>query len=96
MKILCLSDYVDPLIYNQNIKQTFSDIDLIICAGDLPLDYIDFVVTMLNKPNYLFLAIITLTNFLTTTNRLPTLQILILSGITVITTVTAEPMRALR
>jgi Icc-related predicted phosphoesterase len=52
MKILCLSDYVDPLIYNQNIKQTFSDIDLIICAGDLPLDYIDFVVTMLNKPTY--------------------------------------------
>ena len=52
MKILCLSDYVDPLIYNQNIKETFSDIDLIICAGDLPLDYIDFVVTMLNKPTY--------------------------------------------
>ena len=52
MKILCLSDYVDPLIYNQNIKQVFSDVDLILCAGDLPLDYIDFVVTMLNKPTY--------------------------------------------
>ena len=52
MKILCLSDYVDPLIYNQNIKQVFSDIDLVLCAGDLPLDYVDFVVTMLNKPTY--------------------------------------------
>lgn len=52
MKILCLSDYVDPLIYNQNIKEAFSDIDLILCAGDLPLDYVDFVVTMLNKPTY--------------------------------------------
>ncbi len=52
MKILCLSDYVDPLIYNQNIRQVFSDVDLILCAGDLPLDYIDFVVTMLNKPTY--------------------------------------------
>ena len=52
MKILCLSDYVDPLIYNQNIREVFSDVDLILCAGDLPLDYIDFVVTMLNKPTY--------------------------------------------
>lgn len=52
MKILCLSDYVDPLIYNQNVREVFSDIDLILCAGDLPLDYIDFVVTMLNKPTY--------------------------------------------
>ncbi len=52
MKILCLSDYVDPLIYNQNVRQTFGDVDLILCAGDLPLDYVDFVVTMLNKPTY--------------------------------------------
>ena len=52
MKILCLSDYVDPLIYNQNVRQAFSDVDLILCAGDLPLDYVDFVVTMLNKPTF--------------------------------------------
>ena len=52
MKILCLSDYVDPLIYNQNLRQTFGDVDLVLCAGDLPLDYVDFVVTMLNKPTY--------------------------------------------
>lgn len=52
MKILCLSDYVDPLIYNQNIRETFGDVDLVLCAGDLPLDYVDFVVTMLNKPTY--------------------------------------------
>ena len=52
MKILCLSDYVDPLIYNQNLREVFGDVDLVLCAGDLPLDYIDFVVTMLNKPTY--------------------------------------------
>lgn len=39
MKILCVSDYVDPLIYNQNVKEAFPDIDLILCAGDLPMDY---------------------------------------------------------
>ncbi len=52
MKILCVSDYVDPLIYNQNAKEAFSDIDLILCAGDLPMDYIDFIVSVFNKPTY--------------------------------------------
>lgn len=52
MKILCLSDYVDPLIYNQEVKNNFSDVDLILCAGDLPMDYVDFVVSMMNKPTY--------------------------------------------
>ena len=46
MKILCVSDYVDPLIYNQNVKEAFPDIDLILCAGDLPMDYIDFIVSV--------------------------------------------------
>lgn len=52
MKILCVSDYVDPLIYNQNVTKVFSDIDLILCAGDLPMDYIDFIVSVFNKPTY--------------------------------------------
>lgn len=52
MKILCVSDYVDPLIYNQNVKESFQDIDLILCAGDLPMDYVDFIVTVFNKPTY--------------------------------------------
>jgi len=52
MKVLCVSDYVDPLIYNQNAKEIFPDIDLILCAGDLPMDYIDFIVTVFNKPTY--------------------------------------------
>lgn len=52
MKILCVSDFVDPLIYNQNVKEIFPDIDAILCAGDLPMDYIDFIVTVFNKPTY--------------------------------------------
>ncbi len=52
MKILCVSDYVDPMIYNQNVKEVYSDIDLILCAGDLPMDYVDFIVSVLNKPTY--------------------------------------------
>lgn len=50
MKILCVSDMIDPLIYSQNAKRTFPGIDLILCAGDLPMDYIDFIVSTFNKP----------------------------------------------
>lgn len=52
MKILCVSDQIDPLIYNQNAHKNFPDIDLILCAGDLPMDYIDFIVSVFNKPTY--------------------------------------------
>jgi len=50
LKILCVSDMIDPLVYSHNIKERFSDIDLILCAGDLPLDYLDFIISSLNKP----------------------------------------------
>ncbi|MBQ9494652.1 MAG: metallophosphoesterase [Treponema sp.] len=52
MKILCVSDQIDPLIYNSNAKNVFPDIDMILCAGDLPMDYVDFIVSIFNKPTY--------------------------------------------
>ena len=50
LKILCISDQIDPLVYSSNIKERFSDVDLVLSAGDLPLDYLDFIVSSLNKP----------------------------------------------
>ncbi|MDR3172950.1 MAG: metallophosphoesterase [Treponema sp.] len=50
MKILCISDQIDPLVYTSTIKERFSDVDMILSAGDLPLDYLDFIVSSLNKP----------------------------------------------
>ena len=50
MKILCVADTQDPLVYSNSIKQRFSDIDIILGAGDLPLDYYGFIVSSLNKP----------------------------------------------
>ena len=52
MKILIVSDQVDPFIYNYAIKELFCEIDCVLCAGDLPMDYIDFIVSTLNKPTY--------------------------------------------
>lgn len=50
MKILCISDQIDPQIYSPRIKERFADVDLILAAGDLPLDYFDFIISTLNKP----------------------------------------------
>ncbi len=52
MKILCISDQIDPLVYSSNIKERYKDIDLVISAGDLPMEYLDFIVSSLNKPVY--------------------------------------------
>jgi Icc-related predicted phosphoesterase len=50
MKILCVADQIDPLVYSNSIKNRFADVDMILSAGDLPLDYLDFIVTNLGKP----------------------------------------------
>ena len=50
MKILCISDQIDPLVYSPFIKERFADVDLILSAGDLPLEYLDFIISSLNKP----------------------------------------------
>ncbi|MDR0387045.1 MAG: metallophosphoesterase [Treponema sp.] len=50
MKILCISDQIDPVVYSPAIKKRFADIDLVLSAGDLPMDYMEFIVSSLNKP----------------------------------------------
>jgi len=52
MKILCVSDDYDPLVYSQNIVERYKDVDFVIGAGDLPLKYYEFIVTALNKQLY--------------------------------------------
>ncbi len=52
MKILCIADYVDPLVYSAQIKERFNDVDFILSAGDLPLNYYGFIVSSLNRPLY--------------------------------------------
>lgn len=52
MKLLCIADHVDPLVYSNAIKERFKNIDVVISAGDLPMDYLGFIVSCLNKPLY--------------------------------------------
>ena len=53
MKILAISDEVVDFIYSQAAKERFGDVDLIVGCGDLPFYYLEFVVTILNKPLYM-------------------------------------------
>ncbi len=50
MKILAVSDQVDDRIYSAQVKQRFPDIDLLVGCGDLPYEYLEFLVTALNVP----------------------------------------------
>ena len=50
IRILCVADEVDLLVYSTQICERFSDVDLILSAGDLPDGYLEYIASMLNKP----------------------------------------------
>lgn len=52
MKILSVSDIELGLIYSTHIAKRFSDVDVIISCGDLPYYYLEFMISMLDKPLY--------------------------------------------
>jgi Icc-related predicted phosphoesterase len=52
MKILGISDNEVKVLYSPQITDRFSDIDLILSCGDLPYFYLEYVISMLNKPFY--------------------------------------------
>ena len=52
MKLLCISDATDTLIYSSIAPELYRDVDFVISAGDLPLRYYDYIQTMLRKDVY--------------------------------------------
>ncbi|MCX7026318.1 MAG: metallophosphoesterase [Spirochaetes bacterium] len=50
MKILCVADEVDLLVYSDAIRERFGEVDLILSAGDLPNEYLGYIASMLNRP----------------------------------------------
>lgn len=50
MKILCISDNISPIIYSDKIKTRFPDVEMVLSAGDIDLEYYEFIISMLNKP----------------------------------------------
>jgi len=52
MKILCVSDWIESIIYSDQMKYRMSDVDMIISCGDIATGYLDFIMSELNKPLY--------------------------------------------
>ena len=50
MKILALADEVVSFIHSPTVCDRFADVDLVVSCGDLPAAYLEYVVTLLNKP----------------------------------------------
>lgn len=52
MKILTVSDCVEPLLYTRFEKERFPGIELILSCGDLPPEYLTFLTTAFKVPLY--------------------------------------------
>ncbi|MBF0378591.1 MAG: metallophosphoesterase [Desulfamplus sp.] len=52
MRILSISDVVVPSLYNEFDKKKFDSIDLVLSCGDLPPEYLSFILHSLNAPLY--------------------------------------------
>lgn len=50
MKILAISDMVVERLYTTKVAEHFRDVELVLGCGDLPYDYLEFLVTSLNVP----------------------------------------------
>lgn len=56
MKFLAVSDVVMPVLYCENIRERFADVDAVLSCGDLPPEYIDYIVSMLDVPLFYVLG----------------------------------------
>ena len=50
MKILAISDMVVDRLYSAQVAERFQDIEMIIGCGDLPYEYLEFLVSSMNIP----------------------------------------------
>ena len=50
MKVLALSDEVIDRLYTLAANQTFEDVDLLLGCGDLPYEYLEYLLTIARIP----------------------------------------------
>ena len=56
MKILCISDRVEPVLYGPSLNSYAKGVEAVISCGDLPFAYLEYVVTFLGVPVYYVLG----------------------------------------
>jgi hypothetical protein len=50
VKILAVSDSVDDHLYSSTLKENIPGVDLILGCGDMPFEYLEFLVSVYNVP----------------------------------------------
>ncbi|WP_119066534.1 metallophosphoesterase family protein [Rubrobacter indicoceani] len=56
MKLLCISDREDSILYSPTLNSYAEGVDAVISCGDLPFDYLEYIVTFLGVPLYYVLG----------------------------------------
>lgn len=56
MKLLCVSDRVEPVLYGPKLKSYAAGVEAVVSCGDLPFEYLEYVLTFLGAPLYYVLG----------------------------------------
>jgi DNA repair exonuclease SbcCD nuclease subunit len=56
VKILCVSDRVEPMLHGPSLNSYAEGVEAVISCGDLPFDYLEYIVTFLGVPVYYVLG----------------------------------------
>lgn len=56
LRVLAVTDEVDPRIYSSSVRERMSDVDLVISCGDLPATYLEYLTDALHKDVYYVLG----------------------------------------
>ncbi|MBI4670698.1 MAG: metallophosphoesterase [Chloroflexi bacterium] len=52
MRVLAISDVIVEALYSPTVREIARDVDFVVSCGDLPSAYLEYIVTMLDKPLY--------------------------------------------
>lgn len=52
MRVLAISDVIVEALYSPAIREIANDIEFVVSCGDLPSAYLEFIVSMIDKPLY--------------------------------------------
>jgi uncharacterized protein len=56
VKLLCVSDRVESMLHGPSLNAYASGVDAVVSCGDLPFDYLEYIVTFLGVPVYYVLG----------------------------------------
>lgn len=56
LKVLAVTDEVDPRIYSASLRDRMGDVDLVVSCGDLPASYLEYLTDSLHRDVYYVLG----------------------------------------